>query len=136
MTIFQNTALRRLGRYGAAIALSVTLVAALGACAKNNGGPTAQSYGNDGYMGLSNSNPHLPNKNGSYLNYGADSDFIKQKLEEIGGISSMNIVFQGTNLYVTLKPKQGVDEVHLRQKAISVLRSNMPRYIVHVDTKR
>jgi len=136
MTIFQNTVLRRLGRCGATIALSITLVVALGACSKKNGGPTAQSYGNDGYMGLSNSNPHLPNKNGSYLNYGEDSDFAKEKLEEIGGIASMNIVFQGINLYVTLKPKQGVDEAYLRQKAISVLRYNMPRYIVHVDTKR
>ncbi|UVI30554.1 hypothetical protein [Paenibacillus spongiae] len=119
----------------------ISLAVAIGAGACSNKGTSGnkartESYGHDGYMGLSNSNPHLFNKNGSYLNYGEDGDFAKRKLKEIDGVANVSIMFQGPNLYATLKPAPGVDELQLRQKAISVLRYNMPRYVIHVNTAR
>ncbi|MCQ6563941.1 hypothetical protein [Paenibacillus mendelii] len=119
--------------------IAIVMAMGAGACSNNDTSgnkPSTKSYGHDGYMGLSNSNPHLFNKNGSYLNYGEDGEFAKKKLKEINGIANMNIMFQGPNLYVTLKPASGVDDLQLRQKALSVLRYNMPRYIVHVNTVR
>ncbi|CAH1199394.1 hypothetical protein PAECIP111893_01343 [Paenibacillus plantiphilus] len=143
-----NRKLTQAGMKWISVALMLGLLLMLSACGNNNGGNNdnndnngntsmkTRSYGNDGYLGRSNSNPHLPNRNGSYLNYGEDGDFAEKKLKEIGGIAKMNITFQGTNLYATLRPEAGVDEAQLRHKALSVLRSNMPRYIVHVNTSK
>lgn len=140
-----NRKLTQTGMKWITVALALGLLLMLSACGNNNDGNNnnnsnnsmkTKSYGNDGYLGRSNSNPHLPNRNGSYLNYGEDGDFAEKKLKEIGGIAKMNITFQGPNIYVTLRPESGVDEAKLRHKALSVLRSNMPRYIVHVDTSK
>ncbi|WP_219834906.1 hypothetical protein [Paenibacillus sp. R14(2021)] len=94
----------------------------------------ADSYGHDGYMGLSNSNPHLPNRNGSFLNYVSDGKFAQRQLKQVQGIDKVSMMFQGPNMYVTIKARPGFDAVQIRQKAIAVLRYNMPRYTVHVKT--
>lgn len=135
----KNRQFRSSRRLTAALMLALSLTLLLSACGNTSDGNNnmrTKSYGNDGYLGRSNSNPHLPNRNGSYLNYGEDGDFAERKLKEIGGIARMNITFQGINIYVNLRPEPGVDEAQLRHKAISVLRSNMPRYIVHVNTSK
>lgn len=121
----------------AALLLLVPLaLSACGVTRDSSNNMNAKSYGQDGYMGLSNSNPRIPNRNGSFLNYGLDGDFVERKLKELGGIEKYNLRFRGPNLYVTLTPAPGVDEVQLREMAFTVLSSNMPRYTVHVKTVR
>ncbi|MFC4098861.1 hypothetical protein [Paenibacillus xanthanilyticus] len=99
-----------------------------------NRGTKAQSYGNDGYLGLSNSNPHLLTRSGTQLNYRSDAGLATQQLKTLKGIQQMSLSFQGPHLYVTIRPKPGVDEMQLRHRAIGLLRYNMPRYTIHVNT--
>ncbi|MFB9330672.1 hypothetical protein ACFFSY_32430 [Paenibacillus aurantiacus] len=119
-----------------AVMLLATALVASGCGRGNDGnrGPQAQSYGNDGYLGLSNSNPHLLTRSGSQLNYRSDAGLATQQLKTLKGIQQMSISFQGPHLYVTIRPKPGVDEMQLRHRAIGLLRYNMPRYTIHVNT--
>jgi hypothetical protein len=97
-----------------------------------------KTYGHDGYMGYSNSNPNLPNRY-QYLNYNADGNFIEQVLKPISGIEHTQIYFNGTDLHVNLKVNKALSDgqvEELRAKAQSVVQDNMPRYKVHVETKR
>ncbi|MFC4811961.1 hypothetical protein [Paenibacillus sp. GCM10023250] len=96
----------------------------------------AKSYGHDGYMGLSNSNPHLPNRNGEFSNQDSDGDFAQSKLKQIPGVAKATIIFQAPDMYVTVTPQKGYDSKQVKAKAISVLRMNMPRYNVHVRMAR
>lgn len=97
-----------------------------------------KTYGHDGYMGYSNSNPNLPNRY-QYLNYNADGKFIEQVLKPISGIEHTQIYFNGTDLHVNVKANKALSDVQveeLRAKAQSVVQYNMPRYKVHVEAKR
>lgn len=119
--------------------LSLLAAIALTACGGNKSSSNnlnSNSYGNDGYLGLSNSNPHLPNRNGQFINYNDDGRFAEKQLAKVKGIAKSTLLFQGPNLYVTIKTKPGYDEAQIRQKAISILRYNMPRYTVHINTVR
>ncbi|MFD0713155.1 hypothetical protein [Paenibacillus sp. GCM10027626] len=117
-------------------ALAVMLLITTGACSGRDKGMAAKSYGRDGYLGLSNSNPHLPNKHGNYLNYGSDGDFVIEKMKEINGVSDVNVMFQGVELYVTLTAQKGYDKQYLHQEALASLQKNMPRYNAHVEVTR
>lgn len=135
---------RRLGsgrKFRSLVLLAVMMLAAAllaAGCSGNNDngnrGTKAQSYGNDGYLGLSNSNPHLLTRSGTQLNYRSDAGLATQQLKTLKGIQQMSISFQGPHLYVTIRPKPGVDEMQLRHRAIGLLRYNMPRYTIHVNT--
>lgn len=96
----------------------------------------SNSYGHDGYMGLSNSNPHLPNRNGQFLNQDSDGDFAQRKLKEIPGLEKATITFQAPDMYVAVTPKKGYASADVKAKALSVLKFNMPRYVVHVRMTR
>ncbi|WP_138756090.1 hypothetical protein [Paenibacillus sinopodophylli] len=115
----------------------LTLAIALSACGSNKQ-DQAKTYGNDGYMGYSNSNPNLPNRL-QYLNYNADGNMIEQVLEPIAGIQKTRIYFNGTALHVNLDVDDSLSDgqvEQLRAKAQSVVQYNMPRYSVHVEAKR
>ncbi|NBD27032.1 YhcN/YlaJ family sporulation lipoprotein [Paenibacillus glycinis] len=114
-------------------------VISLAGCAGNKDATNnynAKSYGHDGYMGLSNSNPHLPNRNGQFLNQDSDGDFAQQKLKQVPGVDKARIVFQAPDMFVTVTPKKGYDSAQVKAKALAALRSNMPRYNVHVNMSR
>ncbi|MBP3965945.1 hypothetical protein [Paenibacillus lignilyticus] len=116
-------------------ALTLMTAISLSACGNNKDATNnynSNSYGHDGYMGLSNSNPHLPNRNGQFLNYDSDGEFAQRQLKQVSGIERTNIMFQGPEMYVNIKAKPGVDKEKLRVKALAVLRDNFPRYKVHV----
>lgn len=133
-----NTQRTRMYRKLSLTALALVAAISLSACGSKNSTNNykTNSYGNDGYMGLSNSNPHLPNRNGQFLNYTDDGRFAKRQLKKVDGIANATLMFQGPNLYVRIKTKRGFDEAQVRQKAISTLRYNMPRYTIHVNTVR
>lgn len=97
-----------------------------------------RTYGHDGYMGYSNSNPNLPNRH-QYLNYNADGNFVEQVLEPIADIQHTQVYFNGNDLHVNIKANKTLSDgqlERLRAKAQSVVQYNMPRYNVHVEVKR
>lgn len=115
------------------LVLAITLTA----CGSNKQ-DKMKTYGHDGYMGYSNSNPNLPNRH-QYLNYNADGNMIEQVLEPIAGIEHTQIYFNGTDLHVNLDVDSSLSDgqiEQLRAKAQSVVQHNMQRYSVHVEAKR
>lgn len=104
----------------------------------NNEQDKLKTYGHDGYMGYSNSNPNLPNRH-QYLNYNADGNFVEQVLEPIAEIERTQVYFNGTDLHVNIKVNRALSDgqlERLRAKAQSIVQYNMPRYNVHVEVKR
>ncbi|QHT58880.1 hypothetical protein GXP70_02040 [Paenibacillus lycopersici] len=118
--------------------LALAAAVALAGCGNKNAtnNYNAKSYGHDGYMGLSNSNPHLPNRNGQFLNQDSDGDFAQTKVKEVPGVGKVMIVFQAPDMYVTITPKKGYSSAKVKEEALAVLRLNMPRYNVHVNMTR
>lgn len=98
----------------------------------------ANSYGHDGYMGYSNSNPSMMNRNTTLL-YEKDTRMIEQVLEPVAGIRSTSVSFNGSELHVTLKADPDMTDAELeklRARAQSIVQTNMPRYEVHVKASR
>ncbi|MBM7567664.1 hypothetical protein [Paenibacillus sacheonensis] len=117
-----------------ALAAAISLTACGNKDATNN--YNSKSYGHDGYMGLSNSNPHLPNRNGEFLNQDTDGDFAQSKLKQIPGVDKASIVFRAPDMFVTVTPRKGFDSARVKAEALTVLQFNMPRYNVHVNMAR
>jgi len=117
---------------------AVVLAITLSGCGNSKQENRLRTYGHDGYMGYSNSNPNLPNRYET-LNYNADGKFVEQVLGPIAGIESTRIYFNGTDLHVNIKANKKLTDgqiEQLRVKAQSVVQYNMPRYNVHVEAKR
>ncbi|MDQ6420257.1 hypothetical protein RB620_12495 [Paenibacillus sp. LHD-117] len=98
----------------------------------------ARSYGHDGYMGYSNSNPNLMNRNTTLL-YEKDTRLIERVLEPVAGIRSTQVSFNGSELHVNLKADRDMTDAqleNLRARAQSIVQTNMPRYEVHVKASR
>lgn len=121
--------------------LTVSLIGAalmLGAGCSGAEPDEARSYGHDGYMGYSNSNPSLMNRNTTLL-YEKDTRMIEQVLEPVAGIRSTRVSFNGSELHVTVKADSDLTDnqlENLRARAQSIVQSNMPRYEVHVKASR
>lgn len=108
-----------------------------GGCGQTNYEHT-KTYSHDGYMGYSNSNPNLPGRYMS-LNYEADGNMVEQVLKPINGIERTQVYFNGTDMHVNLQVNKNLSDAEveqLREKAQAVVQNNMPRYHVHVETKR
>lgn len=108
-----------------------------GGCGQTNYEHT-KTYSHDGYMGYSNSNPNLPGRYMS-LNYEADGNMVEQVLKPINGIERTQVYFNGTDMHVNLQLNKNLSDAEveqLREKAQAVVQNNMPRYHVHVETKR
>ncbi|MFD1957074.1 hypothetical protein ACFSL6_23625 [Paenibacillus thailandensis] len=117
---------------------AVALLAALAGCGNDTTPRHTQSYGHDGYLGASNSNPNLPNRY-SYLNYGSDGKFVRQVLEPIDGIRDVRLSFNGGRLDVDVIAEPSVPDQELerlRAQVHKVVQFNMPRYDVHVDVSQ
>ncbi|WP_127533745.1 hypothetical protein [Paenibacillus kobensis] len=94
-----------------------------------------QHYGHDGYMGLTNTNPSLPNSPHS-LTLKNDTDFIDQKLRTIRGVDHTRIVVEGSKMVVTVYPVAGLSAIErtgVKNQAEAMVRYNMPRYSVNVN---
>lgn len=121
--------------------LAVSLIGAallLGAGCSGAEPGESRSYGHDGYMGYSNSNPSLMNRNTTLL-YEKDTRMIEQVLEPVAGIRSTRVSFNGSELHVTVRADSDMTDAqleNLRARAQSIVQSNMPRYEVHVKASR
>jgi hypothetical protein len=126
-------------------AVPALIVVSLSGCAAdgiNNGhrsnNQKVETYGHDGYMGYSNSNPNLPN-NLTFLNYDSDRKFIGQVLQPIDGIKDSRVSFNGENLnvHITADSKLTNEQIQaLEAKAQKAVQFNMPRYHVKVTASR
>ncbi|MFF2484209.1 hypothetical protein [Paenibacillus sp. NPDC058071] len=119
---------------GLALASAVVLPLSLAGCSSNPSTRQVKTYGHDGYMGYSNSNPNIPN-NFSYLNYKSDGRFAGQVLNQLKseGVAGNSLHFNGEHLRADLTLSGNLTEEQaeeLRLKAEKVLQYNMPRYKV------
>ncbi|WP_042171116.1 hypothetical protein [Paenibacillus gorillae] len=116
------------------------LAVCLSGCASNPSTRQAKTYGHDGYMGYSNSNPNIPN-NFSYLNYKSDGKFAGEVLTQLKGegVKSNQLYFNGEYLRVLLHVDSRLSDEEadkLRQKAQNLVQYNMPRYKVKTEVAR
>jgi len=119
------------------------LAAALAASGCGGFGPGTDnrpgSYGNDGYMGLSRSNPNLP-LTGTAMSYRRDNAFVAELLRGLGGIRHIRITRTGgTNMRVHLdldKSLSREEAAKLAARAEAILKENFPRYRVTVVADR
>jgi len=118
-------------------AAGLMALSAVTACNKSSSGARqVQPYTNDGYLGLSSSNPNLPN-GGSYHNYTRDTKMMEDILKQIPEVLRNRIVLNGSNAYVKLTLKGNPDAAETRRiesHARKLLMDNMPRYTVYLTS--
>ncbi len=116
-------------------AIGIAAGCATGGAGRNNGMNT-QSYSNDGFLGATNANPHIPGRNMA-LNYPNDARLMQDAIRDVDGVAGANVTFNGANAYVTLKLEQGIEPRRVptvERQAAAVLRFNFPRYNIHVQS--
>jgi len=106
--------------------------------ANTGNGVKTQNYGNDGYLGTSNANPHLPGPNTAVTDANA-ADMMRRTIGDLRGVVGANITFNGPDAYVALKIDPGLDArtvPTVEREAAAILRFNFPRYTIHVRSLR
>ena len=95
-------------------------------------------YGNDGYMGLSNTNPNLP-LTGTAWSYEEDREFAAKLLRPLTGIERTRITMRDdAAMHVTLVVDDALsreETSRLVDQAERVLAENFPRYNVTVEAQ-
>ncbi len=129
--------IRRSLRPVALLLLATLLAGVLGTGCTSSGRTKngVNTYGHDGYMGLSNSNPNLPLGNSNYYSYSNDIKFMKEQLSRLPGIEQMRFVIHDPQIEARIRPQPGMNEQdveRLLQDAEAILRENMPRYQIRV----
>jgi hypothetical protein len=99
-------------------------------------GQQIKQYDNDGYLGLSNTNPNLPGTY-SHHTYQDDVRLIHQAAISVPGVKDTRVTLGNAVAHVRLKladdvPKQEIERI--KQAALSAITYNMPRYTVTVST--
>ncbi|MCC3377617.1 hypothetical protein [Cohnella sp. REN36] len=126
----------------AALALAASLSLTLVAAGCGNMGHNAaqkvktQSYGDDGFLGRTNSYPKIPGRHMA-LNYDNDYKLMTNAIRGVPGVVGANVTFNGADAYVTVKTAQGLkaNEIPTVERQVaSVLRFNFPRYNIHVQS--
>ncbi|MEK3884127.1 hypothetical protein [Paenibacillus sp. PL2-23] len=129
----QRTGLRRKKRIWRVLWIGLLGSAALlSGCGQDAGGKV-ESYGNDGYLGYTNTNPNLLNRSGTL--YHRDMDMINQLLRPMSGVKTAEAGFNGDVLNVKLRVSDNATDKErdsIRAEAQALLQANFPRYDVHV----
>jgi hypothetical protein len=105
---------------------------------RNSNGVKTQSYGDDGYLGMTNSHPRIPGHH-MMSDYNADNELMAQSIKNLPGVAGSNVTFNGTEAYVTIKLKPGLQAREIptvEQQVATVLRFNFPRYTIHVRSMK
>jgi hypothetical protein len=105
---------------------AVMLLAGCGGAERN----MESHYTQDGYMGLSNSNPNL-RTNPTHHNYRKDRQLMRQALREMGLDKQSSIVINGPEVTVTIDLQEDVsseEKEAIRADAYAMLKGNNPRY--------
>lgn len=122
------------------LALSLAIAGSLTGCGNQQRSSSikSQSYANDGYLGQTNANPHIPGRHMA-LSYKNDGVMIAESIKNVRGVRSSAVTFNGADAYVRLKLDPGLsaqDAARVEKEAASVLRFNFPRYTIHVSSSR
>ncbi|HEY0826819.1 MAG TPA: hypothetical protein VGE40_01880 [Bacilli bacterium] len=91
-------------------------------------------YNEDGYLGLSNSNPNLRTSPTHYT-YNEDTKVIRMTLAGIRGVRGSTIFLSAPNAYVRVRVSRGLsvqESREIEEKAIAALSYNLPRYKVFI----
>jgi hypothetical protein len=121
----------------AALIAAVVLSAACNAGGAGKGSNmNTQNYSNDGYLGTTNANPHIPGRFMA-LTYANDARMMQNAVRGVDGVTGANVTFNGANAYITLKLDPGIDSRRIptiERQAAAVLRFNFPRYNIFVQS--
>lgn len=110
-----------------AIVLVWMLVGSLSACGREEQPGT---YSDDGYMGMTQTNPHLPT-NPTHRSYYEDTQVVKRTLQSIEGIKQVQTYANGQNVVVYLQLEDGLTSKErdaIRHHAEKALSYNNPRF--------
>ena len=119
------------------IIMTGLLFVMVSACQTGNQQQKQRTYGYDGYMGISNSNPNL-HTSPSYHTYSDDARMIYRALQSVPGAGRAQIRLNGPHAYVTIRvpPSTPAEEKQRIQKeAESAVLMMLPRYQVKVTVK-
>ncbi|PZD96471.1 hypothetical protein DNH61_08175 [Paenibacillus sambharensis] len=97
-----------------------------------------RSYGHDGYMGISSSNPNMP-ITGTAWSYRDDTKFVGELLSTLKGINHSRVSFEGAVMRVTLQLDNAMsreEAARITAQAEELLNYNFPRYDVEVTTNQ
>ncbi len=119
-------------RNRAAIPLTLLLLTgllSLTGCGSEPNHMEANRYAEDGYLGMSNSNPNF-RTNPSHHNYSKDRQLMRQALREMDLDKRASILMSGTNVTVTIHLDDLTPEeaAAIRSDAYLLLKGNAPRY--------
>ncbi|MCU6710682.1 hypothetical protein M6D81_18490 [Paenibacillus sp. J5C_2022] len=129
--------LSRLCRKSMLVAVVFFAVISLAGCSSESK-QEMKSYGHDGYMGFSNSNPNTVNRHSS-LSYQRDVELIRQVLMPLQGIHRTDISFNGNDVHVTVVAKNSMNREQIKQlkaKVQAIVQENLPLYDVHVKVAK
>jgi|HigsolmetaAR204D_1030405.scaffolds.fasta_scaffold00941_9 outer membrane lipoprotein-sorting protein len=106
------------------------LLTLLAACGVQEDQAVPGQYPEDGYLGMTQTNPNLPT-NPTARNYAADNDAVRRTLENIKGVQLAQIISNGSNVWVYLTVNDGLSDAereNIRQQAVKALSFNNPRF--------
>ncbi len=105
---------------------------------RNDQQTKVDDYNEDGYLGLSNSNPNLRTSPTHYT-YNEDTKVIRMTLAGIRGVRGSTITLTAPNAYVRVRVSRGLstqESRRIEEEAIAALSYNLPRYKVFVEIIR
>jgi len=115
-------------------ALAAWLIAAaasavLAGCGSNPHQMEANRYAEDGYLGMTNTNPNFP-MNPAYHNYSKDRQMMLRALKQLGIDKQSTISIQGGTAVVTIRLGEPLkkDADDIRRIVFSMLKGYVPRY--------
>ena len=88
------------------------------------------TYRNDGYLGMTQTNPNLQTNPTERSHY-EDTQVIRRTLMNLDGIKQVRSISNGPYVFVYLTPQEGLSEEQqeeLRQSAEKALEFNNPRF--------
>lgn len=112
-----------------AVAAAIGLTAA-GCSNIEDNQPEANAYTEDGYLGVSNSNPNL-RTNPAHHNYRRDRQLMRQALREMDLERGSRITINGGEAVVLIQVEDGrtpQEKSAIRSDAYLLLKGNVPRY--------
>lgn len=109
----------------------VALVLVAAACGGNAGGNNpVKTYSNDGYLGITNSNPSLP-MTPTYHTYEVDTNMMRNAVVSIAGVQHVRIATHGPKATVRLTVSRELPEnerARIQSEALQALQQAVPRY--------